>query len=77
VFFYCKTNYEVFTPISLKTNNNNTPNYCIEHLHICVLSNGSKRIYIYSCILKRYVFMVRFKQINILVVYQGKLIYTM
>mgnify|MGYP007133241498 CR=1 FL=1 len=29
--FYFKTNYEVSTPISLKTNNK-TPNYVIEHL---------------------------------------------
>ena len=35
----------VSTPISLKTNNK-TPTYFIEHPHICVFSNGSKRIYI-------------------------------
>ena len=38
-FFNFKTTYEVPTPISLKTNNK-TPNYVIEHLHICVQALG-------------------------------------
>ena len=34
---YFKTNYEVSTPISLKTNNKK-PNNVIVYLHICVFS---------------------------------------
>ena len=44
---YFKTNYEVSTPISLKTNNKK-PNYFIAHLHICVYSTWKQTfIYIY------------------------------
>ena len=35
---YFKTNYEVSTPISLKTNNKK-PSYFIVHLHIIVFSS--------------------------------------
>ena len=56
---FLKPNYEVFTPIYLKTNNKK-PNYFIVHLHKYVsLVHGSKRIHIYNfifiyirCILK-------------------------
>ena len=68
VVFNFNTNYEVSTPISLKTNNK-TPNYVIEHLHICFfssISNGSKRIYIYA--LSKLIYQV---------VYHGKLINTL
>ena len=66
-FFNCKTNYEVSTPISLKTNTK-TLNYCIEHLHICVFSNGSKRVYIYVLFL-----WYALSKLIYQVVYQGKL----
>ena len=45
VFFNFKTNYEVSTPISLKTNNNKH-NYFILHVHICVVSTW-KQTYVY------------------------------
>jgi len=46
--FYSKTNYEVSTPISLKTNNKK-PSYVKEHLHICVFCDWKQTyIYIYS-----------------------------
>jgi len=47
--FYFKTNYEVSTPIYLKTNNKK-PNYIIVHLHICEVylkANVYRYIYIY------------------------------
>ena len=43
-YFYFKTNYEVSSPISLKTNNKK-PTYVIVHLHICVFSTW-KQTYI-------------------------------
>jgi len=51
--FYSKTNYEVSTPISLKTNNKK-PSYVIEHLHICVFCDW-KQTHTYIQYIKSYI----------------------
>ena len=50
-FFNFKTNYEVSTPISLKTNNKKHIFLYIMFIYVSIVL-GNKRITIYSCILK-------------------------
>ena len=70
--FYFKTNYEISTPISLKTNNKK-PNYFTVHLHVCVSVLRSERIHIQLYIKT----VVIFKQISISSRISSKVIYTL
>jgi len=61
LFYYFKTNYEVSTPISLKTNNKKRT-YVIVHLHICVFSTWNQTYTYIQLYIKT---VVIFKQISI------------